>query len=415
MNVNDVRDKHNAGKRGIARLIDHPLALASFRHWVRLSRAGGGIDPRYRWRAAQVTALSPFGAALRAAERLSWNRQAPAVAIAHPPVFILGHWRTGTTHLHNLMTRDPQFGFVSTFQVLVPESCLLPFNPLRPLIAWCAPARRHMDRMPLGLDLPQEEEFALCNRCGHSFYVGWYFPRRMDELFRKYVLFEGLSEPERIGWSETYLDVLKKATIRTNGRPLVLKNPVNTARIPTLLQLFPQAKFIHVYRDPYTVFKSTLNFHRATLDMVAFQKIPDSEIERNVLTFYRDMTCASSRTGRAYRRATLSRSASRISNGIRSSTWLRSIKNSVCRGGMKRGRMSNDTCRPRPSTGKTTSRLPPPTWRKWISTGGLRSMPGGTRDGRRPGSQTERGGGHSARARQGRRKRRAVTIHEAFA
>jgi len=289
MNVNDVRDKHNAGKRGIARLIDHPLALASFRHWVRLSRAGGGIDPRYRWRAAQVTALSPFGAALRAAERLSWNRQAPAVAIAHPPVFILGHWRTGTTHLHNLMTRDPQFGFVSTFQVLVPESCLLPFNPLRPLIAWCAPARRHMDRMPLGLDLPQEEEFALCNRCGHSFYVGWYFPRRMDELFRKYVLFEGLSEPERIGWSETYLDVLKKATIRTNGRPLVLKNPVNTARIPTLLQLFPQAKFIHVYRDPYTVFKSTLNFHRATLDMVAFQKIPDSEIERNVLTFYRDM------------------------------------------------------------------------------------------------------------------------------
>ncbi len=289
MNVNDVRSNNNTGRRGIARLIDHPLTLTSFRHWVRLNRAGGGIDPRYRWRAAQVTALSPFGAALRAAERFSWNRQAPSVAIPHPPIFILGHWRTGTTHLHNLMTCDPQFGFVSTFQVLVPESCLLPFNPLRPLIAWCAPARRHMDRMPLGLDLPQEEEFALCNLCGHSFYVGWYFPRRMGELFRKYVLFEGLSEPERAGWSETYLDVLKKASIRTNGRPLVLKNPVNNARIPALLELFPEAKFIHVCRDPYTVFKSTLNFHRATLDMIAFQKIPDSEIECNVLTFYRDM------------------------------------------------------------------------------------------------------------------------------
>ncbi len=277
----------NTGRR--LRLIDHPLTLASSRHWLRLARAGGGIDPRYRWRAVQVTALSPLGAVLRAIERLAWDKRVRATGLPHPPVFILGHWRTGTTHLHNLMSSDPQFGFVSTFQALAPDSCLLPLNPLRPLIGLCAPTRRHMDSMPLGLDLPQEEEFALCNLCGHTFYVGWYFPRRMAELFRKYVLFDGISEHERTGWSETYMDVLKKATIRANGRPLVLKNPVNTGRIPALLQLFPGAKFIHVYRDPYTVFKSTMTFHRATLDMIAFQQLQDTEIEENVLAFYRDM------------------------------------------------------------------------------------------------------------------------------
>lgn len=281
--------KNSAKIRKRRRLIDHPLTLTSFRHWMRLLRAGGGVDPCYRWRAAQVTALSPFGAVLRGAERLFWNKRARSVTISQAPIFILGHWRTGTTHLHNLMCCDPQFGFVSTFQALVPESCLLPLNPLLPVITWFAPTQRHMDRLPLGPDLPQEEEFALCNLCNFSFYVGWYFPRRMDELFRKYVLFEGLSEPERRDWSERYMDVLKKATFRAKGRPLVLKNPVNTARIPALLQFFPDAKFIHVYRDPYAVFKSTFKLHRATLDMIAFQQIPDSEIERNVLTFYRDM------------------------------------------------------------------------------------------------------------------------------
>ena len=289
MTTDNTPSKNSADARERTCLIDHPLTLTSFRHWMRLVRAGGGVDPCYRWRAAQVSALSPFGAVLRAAERLFWNKRARSVAITQPPIFILGHWRTGTTHLHNLMCCDPQFGFVSTFQALGPESCLLPLNPLQPVITWCAPTHRHMDRMPLGPSLPQEEEFALCNLCSSSFYVGWYFPRRMNELFRKYVLFEDISDSERLEWSDQYLDVLKKATVRANGRPLVLKNPVNTGRIPALLQLFPDAKFIHVYRDPYAVFKSTLNLHRATLDMIAFQQIPDSEIERNVLTFYRDM------------------------------------------------------------------------------------------------------------------------------
>ncbi|MBN2307352.1 MAG: sulfotransferase, partial [Candidatus Hydrogenedentes bacterium] len=269
------------------RPIIHPLAINSLRHCLRVCRRGGGIDPGYRIHAASLLALPMLLAPLRAVERLWFGRRVRATDIAHPPLFIVGHWRTGTTHLHNLLAQDPGLAFVSTFQTLSPASFLTGLSTLRPLIARHVPDTRHMDNMPLSVDSPQEEEFALCNLTPYSFYVGWYFPRQMRELFHNYVLFDGASSQAREEWAEVYLGVLKKATLRARGKRLVLKNPVNTGRIRALLDLFPDAKFIHIYRSPYRVFKSTQRLHRTTFDMVGLQDIADGEIERNVLDFYR--------------------------------------------------------------------------------------------------------------------------------
>jgi len=41
-----------------------------------------------------------------------------------PPVFILGVWRSGTTHLHNLLTRDTRFGYANLYQALNPHTFL---------------------------------------------------------------------------------------------------------------------------------------------------------------------------------------------------------------------------------------------------------------------------------------------------
>src|SRR5581483_11720823 len=49
----------------------------------------------------------------------------------------------------------------------------------------------------------------------------------------------------------------KAVTLRT-GRPLILKSPPHTARIRLLLKLFPDARFVHIRRDPYAVFRSTI-------------------------------------------------------------------------------------------------------------------------------------------------------------
>jgi len=275
------------GANGLA-LLFHPLAMNSSRHWVRLLRAGG-VDGGHRLRAAAITSASPLWAPLRLAERVRYGRRVHRTAITHPPVFIIGHWRTGTTLVHYLMSQDPNFGFVPLFQTLAPASFLAGRRILRPLMAGLVPKKRPMDDMDLALDLPQEEEYALCNLCPYSFYVGWYFPKRMRELFQKYVLFDGVSGSVVSDWQSVYLSVLKKATWSAGGKPLLLKNPANTARIPQLLDLFPDARFIHVYRDPYVVYKSTQHFHRTVIDLIGLQKLDDGEIRENVLLFYRQL------------------------------------------------------------------------------------------------------------------------------
>jgi len=252
-------------------------------------RSSSGVDRRYRSRACQITLLSPLTAPLRLAERAYYGRKVRAVEMPQDPIFVIGHWRTGTTYLHNLLAQDPALGVVPTFQTLAPNSFLIGNKTLKPLIAFIMPRKRHTDNVPLAADSPQEEEFALCNLCPYSLYAGWYFPRQMRELFRKYVLFRDVP-PEVLGeWKRVYTELLKKACYNAGGRRLVLKNPANTGRVPVLLDMFPNAKFVHIYRDPFVVYKSTQLLHKATLDMIALQDIDEAEIRDNVLMFFKEM------------------------------------------------------------------------------------------------------------------------------
>ena len=73
------------------------------------------------------------------------------------------------------------------------------------------------------------------------------------------------------------------------GKRLVLKNPVNTARIRFLLDLYPNAKFIHIYRNPYEVYASTRHFYKTTVEAFMLQRISDEEIEDNIFKIYSEM------------------------------------------------------------------------------------------------------------------------------
>ena len=74
-----------------------------------------------------------------------------------------------------------------------------------------------------------------------------------------------------------------------NGKRLISKNPPNTARIKFLIDLFPEAKFIHIYRNPYTVYLSTRHFYRKTMEKFKFQRISSELIEENMIKIYKDM------------------------------------------------------------------------------------------------------------------------------
>jgi hypothetical protein len=187
------------------------------------------------------------------------------------------------------MCLDETLGYVTTLQTIAPQAFLVGEKTVKSWIARLLPPTRVMDNMTWSLDSPQEEEFAIANLSPYSFYHHWSFPRRVGEYFEKYALFRGVSEAILSRWKSIYLYVLRKATLRMGNRRLVLKNPTNTGRISVLLELFPDAKFIHIHRDPYRVFQSTRHLYSKTLSVTQLQEVSQEEIDAVILSVYRDM------------------------------------------------------------------------------------------------------------------------------
>lgn len=268
---------------------EHPLALGSFRSWLKLLSNSRGIERRFIPRALFVSLSTFLSSPLRLYERVRYDRVVKSIAIHPSPLFVVGHWRSGTTYLHHLMCQDSNLGYVSTFQAFAPGVCLFGEKTIKGPLAKVAKRRhptREVDNIPLSFDYPEEEELAIANMSPHSV-LHWYtFPRQAPCFFERYALLSNLPESTLAEWAEMYLAILRKATLRAGGKRLVIKNCANTGRIKTLLDLFPNAKFIHIYRNPYDVFCSTVHLYTTVLRRAQLQEITAEEIEAYVLRFY---------------------------------------------------------------------------------------------------------------------------------
>ena len=268
---------------------EHPVALGSFLSWIRLVMNSSGIDRAYLLRAGFVAFTTLVTSPLRFWEWLRYGVAIRRTSIHPSPIFIIGHWRSGTTHLHNLLCQDTNLGTLSTFQAMAPGFCIVGDKRIKPVLAKLARKRystRLIDNIPLAFDAPQEDEFAIASLSPRSFLHAFTFPRQADDFFNKYVLFQDLPESDRGQWRDVYLRLLRKVTFNSRGKRLVIKNCAHSARIETLLELFPDAKFIHIHRNPYEVFLSTVHMHKTVLPRSQLQDITLDQIEANILRFY---------------------------------------------------------------------------------------------------------------------------------
>lgn len=265
------------------------LSFGSFRNILLLTRDMGGMSVRYVPRGLFVFATSLLTIPLRLYESARYGRAIRKTTISPEPVFVVGHWRSGTTHLHNLLCLDPQLGYVSMYQAIVPDFSLIAERILKPILSRFIPLVRPMDNMVWPLDFPQEEEIPLSKIFPYGYYARLLFPRKVSTFFEKFVLMRGASEDTIVEFRQHYLKVLRKAAFRCSGRRLVLKNPVNTGRIKLLLELFPDAKFVHIHRNPYEVFVSTRHLHKTLLEIIQLDDISPLEIDENILSTYTTM------------------------------------------------------------------------------------------------------------------------------
>lgn len=203
------------------------------------------------------------------------------------PLFILGHWRSGTTFVHNVFACDKHFGYTTTYQTVFPHLVLWGQPFFKKNMAMLMPDKRPTDNMELRPDLPQEEEFALSNMMPYTYYNFWFFPQRWMEYCDRFLTFEKITEEERAVFKEVFMRLVKVSLANTGGTQYLSKNPPHTGRVRTLVEMFPNAKFIYLKRNPYTVFESTRSFFTNTIKPLKLQDISDEQIVANIVEAYK--------------------------------------------------------------------------------------------------------------------------------
>lgn len=192
------------------------------------------------------------------------------------PVFILGHGRSGTTLTFRLMSQDEgQFSYFLLWECYFPS--LLQKKTIRALAAldarllggvlsklaarfddWRYGSARHMHVM--GLGLPEEDDISLFYSMASGFWMTkmpW-----MGELDFYYV--DKWPQAKRRKLMVFYRELVRRQLCLNGGDALHLsKNPYWTGRVETLIEVFPDARFIVNVRDPRATIPSLLKLNQS--------------------------------------------------------------------------------------------------------------------------------------------------------
>jgi len=250
--------------------------------WLKLLASGKfHIHPTRFPLAFGVSATTPFNASLAALQKIIYSSRLRSAEMHGPPVFIVGHWRSGTTLLHELMVKDERLSSPSTYQCFSPHHFLISEWFFRRFCGWLLPGKRPIDNMATGWDRPQEDEFALLTLGLPSPYRRMAFPNQ-EPVDSNYLDFDGVEEGQIQDWLTSLRRFLLAVSTSTQ-RPLIIKSPTHTGRVKWLAQEFPDAKFIHISRDPRSIFPSTCRLWRGLDEVQALQRPNHDGIEDYVV------------------------------------------------------------------------------------------------------------------------------------
>lgn len=247
---------------------------------------GRQIDKGYKGKYYLTKAVCRILSPLAAFQNRRYKKRLAHLPLEKDPVFILGHWRSGTTFVHNVLSCDKRFGYNTTYQTVFPHLMLWGQGFFKSTMSWLMPDKRPTDNMELAVDLPQEEEFALANMMPYTYYNFWFLPKYMQEYADRFLTFEKATPEELKTFEDTFKKLIKISLWNTKGEQFLSKNPPHTGRVKELLQMFPNAKFIYLVRNPFTVLESTRSFFTNTIQPLKLQDFSNDEIERKTLDIY---------------------------------------------------------------------------------------------------------------------------------
>jgi len=190
------------------------------------------------------------------------------------PLFILGNFRSGSTFLHRLLARDKEnFTSLRTWDIFITPSItqrkiaglfaridVFFGNPLRQWIAAvdnCSLGRINIHRV--SFFEPEEDENILLH-IWSTFFISVMFPF-LDEIPPYQFFDDAISEQERRRIMQFYRGCVQRHLYATGGkRYFVSKNPAFSAKIETLMEIFPDARIIYLVRNPLDMLPSTVSW-----------------------------------------------------------------------------------------------------------------------------------------------------------
>lgn len=232
----------------------------------------------------------------RLIEKKKYKKPVEKIKPDKEPVFIIGHWRSGTTFIHDLLSQDPNFFYQNKYQNFFSDNFLTTekfFKPvlskfidfISPLKQWESGFSKSME-----LDFPSESDTALIAEISEfTYHWAHLFPKSYKKYFNKYLFLENITDQELEEWKYAMRTMLNKVYLKHNDGRLLIKNPGDTARIKYLLDIYPSAKFIFIHRNPYDVFYSNLKLWTYVNQTVSLQQITDKEKKDIVLYIYKKL------------------------------------------------------------------------------------------------------------------------------
>lgn len=253
---------------------------------VGLLRVGGlgSVEVRHWPMLASAIVSGLVNSALGSIQRATHGARIENLQLAQPPLFILGHWRSGTTLLHELLALDERHKPPTSLECFAPTHCLVSGRYLKKL-RFLLPDKRPMDDMAFGWQRPQEDEFALMNMGLPSVYRQIAFPNN-PPIDLETLDFDGVPAKERERWQEGLRRFVKTVALRNPKKRIVLKSPQHLGRVGVLLEAFPDARFVHIVRDPHVVFHSTAKLWKALFEIHALQTPGFEGLEERVLSSF---------------------------------------------------------------------------------------------------------------------------------
>jgi hypothetical protein len=152
-------------------------------------------------------------------------------AWSRPPIFIVGAPRTGSTALFQLMLRSFQLAYISNAMALLP----------RFMVRLC----RRYPRAASGYDgVIRESRF--------GYVPGLFSPNEAGKILRRW--FDQDDLQQEAAYIRRTLQLIGEYT----GAPLLTKNTHNSLRIPAILGVLPESRFVLLTRDPLMTAQSLL-------------------------------------------------------------------------------------------------------------------------------------------------------------